>query len=1038
MRRSGRGGGARRQGTSNASRGFSGRRSSSGSSSSGRGRGRGRGGGSRWRNNSSSNGRGRGRGRGSYKKKLPRKPKGPSMKQLTKRIRTAANAIALGTGDSNALQRTLDEASRWQMTVLDGKTVQQVALEFCRTGLLDQATETVRKIRSGDSLSAAGVAQILSSLPASVEIPPLRGASFVDELLAKTEFADGAVCHEYFRTRARWVVLEYLQESQDARDKMKRIPVDKLVRMGHTVLADTVEKGMKNDELVFRYDSRANRAEDGRRTLQGGDLVQIRFMGNGASSTASESMGSAQSPSPPSLCVEATVELGMPLICKPVLKAHLNKVLQVGSNAPASTRMQWRVDKLANNIQFQRQMRAILTLSTLTTDRAASGTKKTQNKKAGGKNDPRPAREICLAITESCYLSSFNSDGTPHASPTLPNSLSSRWGAPRPGALTSDRVGEVSAASDASATAPSPRGPVLLSGHPIASLCGASCLNQFGQPMPGTRGLDLGASRGLNPSQAAALAAATSRRLTLVQGPPGTGKTQVSVRILQYWVRSGCHASTTGGARGAILACSDSNIAVDNILMGLVKRGVRAVRLGRPENTRPELLQYSVDEMTGAMLDNNSSLGGMTQKQSKQEKHLAKMRVLNRAQVICATCIGAGSQVLDKMRFAAVLIDEAGQATELATVVPLTRGCQQLVLVGDHYQLPPTVTSDDAKAEGLCVSLFERLAQAGVVPALLDTQYRMHPAISCFASDCFYGGRIRDGISARDRPAPRGFHWPRPEFPVAFLDVPAGVEVDDGGSSKANPSEAQLVMRVVSDLVRRGGIRPADVGIVTPYAAQVRALRRLRDREGLRDVECASVDGFQGREKHVIVISTVRANDRGSVGFLKDWCRCNVAITRAQSGLIVVGNERTLRSERRSWAPWLEYVFAHGCAVGYSRTGHYDQSRTRALATGNGRGTSVVPTTAPSAAASSSASQLSLADMQRLRDIAAGGSGRAPRPPAAEIGSRTLAASSVRSLPANSRLRYEAHEVSVPRPTTRASRFGPPFPRIDAACLSQM
>jgi superfamily I DNA and/or RNA helicase len=142
---------------------------------------------------------------------------------------------------------------------------------------------------------------------------------------------------------------------------------------------------------------------------------------------------------------------------------------------------------------------------------------------------------------------------------------------------------------------------------------------------------------------------------------------------------------------------------------------------------------------------------------------------------------------------------------------------------------------------------------AAAAAAVAVVRYRMHPAISTFASDCFYGGRIRDGVSARDRPVPRGFDWPRRDFPVAFVDVPHGREEGDGSSSKANAAEAAVVMQVVVRLVRDGRVAPAEVGIVTPYAAQVRALRRLRDREGLREVECASVDGFQGREKEVRV-----------------------------------------------------------------------------------------------------------------------------------------------------------------------------------------
>ena len=886
---------------SSASRGFAGRQRRF--SGSGRGRGRRRG------NPGRSNGRGRGRwnrrGGGPKKRKLPRKPQGPSHKKLTKNLRTAANAVTIGTGDATGVMKALDEARKWGLLVLDGKTVQQIAVELCRSGLLEVAVDVVKMLKSTDSLSPAGTTKILSAMPASVPIEPIVGADFVTTLVQRTSFAGGAACKEYFHSRCRWVVLEYLQETKDAREKMNRIPVNVLVRMGHCAIADWAEQAKKDNSVIFRTARSSSGVEEGRRGLTGGDLVLIRRLpppGTSAAPTLSTTEGSQNE-----FCAEATVEISSPLICTPVLKAKVKAILQkfadptsqsAASNAgarPGSDRSQsqWRIDKLGNQIQYQRQLRAISVLTSVTTDRAVNGAKLTQTKKAGGKTDPRPANEIALAITESCLV-------------------------PR---------GDDS--SGIASTIPKPS---------IPALCEAPCLDRFGTPMRGplaAGGYGFSSLRDLNRSQLAAVNAATTRRLTLIQGPPGTGKTQVSVRLLQHWVRSRAHDTTVGGARGCILACSDSNIAVDNILLGLVKRGVRAVRLGRPENTRPELLPHCVDEITGVMLEQKArSSEGYT----KQDKHLAKMRVLNRAQVICATCIGAGSQVLDKMRFAAVLIDEAGQATELSTIVPLTRGCQQMVLVGDHYQLPPTVTSDDAKREGICVSLFERLARCGVKTELLDTQYRMHPAISGFASDCFYAGRIKDGITARDRPAPRGFRWPHASFPVAFLDVPNGAEQEDAGSgSKCNPAEAELVMQIVEDLVRYGRVPASEVGIVTPYAAQVRALRRMRDRAGLREVECASVDGFQGREKHVIVISTVRANRNGSVGFLKDWCRCNVAVTRARNGLIVVGNERTLRSEHRSWEPWLDYVFANGCAVGHPARGTYDQMRIRSMATGEGR-----------------------------------------------------------------------------------------------------
>jgi hypothetical protein len=226
----------------------------------------------------------------------------------------------------------------------------------------------------------------------------------------------------------------------------------------------------------------------------------------------------------------------------------------------------------------------------------------------------------------------------------------------------------------------------------------------------------------LNGSQMHALQQATTNRVTLVQGPPGTGKTAVACQIVEQWVRN----RSFGGS--GVLCCSDSNIAVDNMLDGLVKKGINCLRLGRPESTSPHLLQYSLDGMLEQQLGPNPD---------PQSKFDAKQRIISNAGVVCCTCIGAGSAVLKGKRtgkgkgkgntkgFAGVLIDEAAQATEIAAVVAAGLGCQQLVLVGDHHQLPPTVLSDQSQAEGLALSLFERLVQAGVSPCVLDTQYRM-------------------------------------------------------------------------------------------------------------------------------------------------------------------------------------------------------------------------------------------------------------------------------------------------------------------------
>ena len=224
----------------------------------------------------------------------------------------------------------------------------------------------------------------------------------------------------------------------------------------------------------------------------------------------------------------------------------------------------------------------------------------------------------------------------------------------------------------------------------------------------------------------------------------------------------------------------------------------------------------------------------------------------------------------------------------------VTKGCQQLVLVGDHCQLPPTIISDEAERMGLSVPLFTRLVHQGVQPLMLDTQYRMHPQLAESPSDLFYAGRLLSGVVAAQRPPPLGFAWPQPALPVAFIPV-EGQEHRDS-MSYCNHAEAAAAVQVVRgfltphmrqmqqssrhmDNTMSAGLRPSDVGVITPYAGQARVLRISLQRSGIPlgadGVEVSSVDGFQGREKEVIVFSAVRANQHGLL-WRHDACGASV------------------------------------------------------------------------------------------------------------------------------------------------------------------
>jgi len=346
-----------------------------------------------------------------------------------------------------------------------------------------------------------------------------------------------------------------------------------------------------------------------------------------------------------------------------------------------------------------------------------------------------------------------------------------------------------------------------------------------------------------------------------------------------------------------MLVTADSNTAVDNLVKGLGKRGLAVVRVGRPESIREDVKQYALD---------------------------GRWKELKKAEVVCATCIGASGTTLDKARFGTVLIDECTQAAESAALVPLARGCQQAILIGDQCQLPPTVLSDVAESENLGESMFTRLVTQGVRPVLLDTQYRMHPLIAEFASAAFYNGRLQNGVSHASRKPPEGFPWPQRQMPVAFVNLERAEEKREG-SSYINPAEAEKTLWALQEVCKSDQLEPQDVGLVTPYKGQVNLIKKLiRERPGLQKfrsgLEVESVDGFQGQEKEVIIFCAVRNNREGKVGFLSDWRRLNVMLTRARRGCIVIGSKTTLNQDPL-WQEWLKWATARGAICGESAKG---------------------------------------------------------------------------------------------------------------------
>eukprot|EP00930_Biecheleria_cincta_P033857 TRINITY_DN23438_c0_g1_i1.p1 TRINITY_DN23438_c0_g1~~TRINITY_DN23438_c0_g1_i1.p1 ORF type:complete len:1595 (-),score=274.71 TRINITY_DN23438_c0_g1_i1:10-4794(-) len=322
------------------------------------------------------------------------------------------------------------------------------------------------------------------------------------------------------------------------------------------------------------------------------------------------------------------------------------------------------------------------------------------------------------------------------------------------------------------------------------------------------------------------------------------------------------------------------------------------------KNADEDAAQTEVNEEEGMKKLHNE------RKKQRQEDFAERKRILQGADVICCTTISSGGGILSDFNFKGILIDEVAQATEISAIVPLVmRGASRLVLCGDHCQLPPSVLSREAQLRGLSLSLYSRLAQNGVTPFFLDTQYRCHPRLAEFSARCFYQGCLHSGISESQRPLPSGVDWPNPDVPIAFFEVGANETVE--GESKANPEEVKQVVQLVLQVLQDGELGADEIGVVTPYMAQVRALRKaIRERlqeSDRRLLEIASVDNFQGREKDLIIFSAVRCNRQGNVGFLADWRRLNVMLTRARRGLVVFGTAATLRHDCY-WQQWLEWA----------------------------------------------------------------------------------------------------------------------------------
>jgi hypothetical protein len=440
---------------------------------------------------------------------------------------------------------------------------------------------------------------------------------------------------------------------------------------------------------------------------------------------------------------------------------------------------------------------------------------------------------------------------------------------------------------------------------------------------------------GLNAEQEAALDLADrAEDVALVHGPPGTGKTTVLVEVIRR-----------AAARGEkVLAAAPSNLAVDNLVERLAAAGLSCVRLGHPARVLPALLAHTLEARTegheaariakglveealalrraaakrrqrrgpgrfsASRADERDARALLAEARALEAR--AEAEVLDRAQVILATLTSLDAPPLAGRRFPVAVVDEATQAVEPAAYLALLRS-DRVVLAGDHLQLPPTVLSAAAQEGGLGISLFERLVPlaGSVARVTLAEQHRMNARIMAFPSEALYGGALRAHPAVRDRAID--------DAPLEVVDT-AGLGFEDemppGSDSKQNPGEADLVASEVARLLARG-LAPEAIAVISPYDAQVQRIRQLLTEEVERGLEVDTVDGFQGREKEAVIVSLVRSNDAGEVGFLADVRRMNVALTRARAKLVVVGDGATV-----SRHPFYERFLRHAEACGAWRS----------------------------------------------------------------------------------------------------------------------
>lgn len=459
----------------------------------------------------------------------------------------------------------------------------------------------------------------------------------------------------------------------------------------------------------------------------------------------------------------------------------------------------------------------------------------------------------------------------------------------------------------------------------------------------------------LNPTQERAVNEVLwAKDVAIVHGPPGTGKTTTLVEAI----------NETLMRESQVLVCAQSNMAVDWISEKLVDRGINVLRIGNPTRVNDKMLGFTYERRFESHADypqlwairkairelrKNRKKGSENyhQKMDRLKSRAAEIELrinaelFGEARVIACTLVGSAHHLLEGMKFGTLFIDEAAQALEAACWIPMKRA-SRVILAGDHCQLPPTVKSIAALRAGLGKTLMERIAEnKPEVVTLLKIQYRMNDEIMRFSSDWFYGGKVESAPQIKYRSVLDYDHpitWidtsneenqitiegeDAPEDPASAANQNSDLNFKEQfvGESfgRINKAEAELTLLTLAEYFTKIGKQRVleeriDVGIISPYRAQVQYLKKLIKKYEFfkpyrRLISVNTVDGFQGQERDVILISLVRSNDEGQIGFLKDLRRMNVAMTRARMKLIILGNKDTMTKHPFYKKLW-EYVEA--------------------------------------------------------------------------------------------------------------------------------